>query len=265
MVAVKEFSWEEVAAPDFEHPARRAWREAVAEIAATAKQTLPDCAGRVDSAVKMVLAGDVELLPDGKARVASQSNGATTYVVCNGTCEWKDFPRAPSGWCKHKIAAGMQKRAAALAKQKLVQLDGTSNGQTEAPSQPAPSAAADTVRATEPVETPGLPEGLKPFIVTLHGKPFVQYAGLLFLAHERGLVSLKAHFISVTETLALAAAEATFADGHAYGECADSTPQNVGATVRAHFPRIALTRAKARVLRDALKIGIAALEELDGE
>src|SRR2546426_6493540 len=52
----------------------------------------------------------------------------------------------------------------------------------------------------------------------------------LFRSHERGLVSLKAHFISVTETLALAEAEATFTDGKTYGECADSTPQNVGAT-----------------------------------
>src|SRR5712691_10447557 len=57
-----------------------------------------------------------------------------------------------------------------------------------------------------------------------------RYAGLLFLAHERGLVSLKAHFISVTPELALAEAETTFADAKTYGACADSTPQNVGPT-----------------------------------
>jgi len=142
MVALKEFSWEEVAAPDFGNPARAAWRAAVAEIAAKAKQTLPECNGRVDSAVKMVLAGDVEWLPDGKAKVASQSNGTTKYVVCNGTCECRDFPKAPSGWCKHKIAAGMQKRAAALAKQKLAQLDGASTGQATPASQPTPPPAA---------------------------------------------------------------------------------------------------------------------------
>ena len=99
MVAVKEFSWEEVSSPDF--GARAAWRDAVAEIAEKAKTTLPECNDRVDSAVKIVLAGDVELFADGKARVASQSNGTTQYVVCNGTCECKDFPKAPSGWCKH--------------------------------------------------------------------------------------------------------------------------------------------------------------------
>jgi hypothetical protein len=246
-------------------PTRAAWRAAVADIAERAKQTLPQCGSRVDAAVRIVLAGDVELLPDGTARVASQSNGTTQYVVCNGTCECKDFPRAPSGWCKHKIASGLYKRAQALVQRQLAQSTGTSNGQAAAAAEPTPAQAEPPIPIAPLAEAPGLPESLKPYVVTLHGKPFVQYAGLLFLAHERGLVSLKAHFISVTSELALAAAEATFTDGKTYGECADSTPQNVGATVRAHFPRIALTKAKARVLRDALKIGIAALEELADE
>jgi hypothetical protein len=107
-----------------------------------------------------------------------------------------------------------------------------------------------------------LPDALKPHIVFLHGKPFVQYAGLLALAHERGLVSLKASFISVTAELALAEAEAVFADGKTFGECADATPQNVGPKIKAHYARMALTRSKARCLRDALNIGICALEEL---
>jgi len=133
MVAVKEISWEEASAPGFETTTRRVWREAVAEIAERAKATLPECNGRVDKAVAIVLNGDVELLEGGKAKVASQSNGTTEYVVCNGTCECKDFSRAPSGWCKHRIAAGIQKRAQALVQKKLA---GT-NGQAEAASQPA--------------------------------------------------------------------------------------------------------------------------------
>ena len=52
MVAVKEFSWEEVSAPDFENPARKAWREAVAEIADKAKAALPEAVnGRIEKAV----------------------------------------------------------------------------------------------------------------------------------------------------------------------------------------------------------------------
>ena len=103
MAIVSEYSWESDTFTHHagEHTARKEWREAVAEIAARAKQTLPDCAGRVDAAVKMVLAGDVELLDDGQFKVASQSNGQVVYHVVNGECTCKDFPKAPSNWCKH--------------------------------------------------------------------------------------------------------------------------------------------------------------------
>jgi hypothetical protein len=97
-----------------------------------------------DKAVAIVLNGDVELLADGKAKIASQSNGATQYVVCNGTCECKDFPKAPSGWCKHRIAAGMQKRATALMQKKL---SAGTNGQAKAP---RPSAQAEAPMAPLP-------------------------------------------------------------------------------------------------------------------
>lgn len=42
MGAVKEISWEEAMAPDFGTPARTAWREAVADIAAKAHDKLPE-------------------------------------------------------------------------------------------------------------------------------------------------------------------------------------------------------------------------------
>ena len=93
MVAVKEFSWEEVSSPDF--GARAAWREAVAAIAEKAKAKLPECNGRVDKAVAIVLSGDVELLADGTAKVASQSNGTTAYHVVNGHCDCRTIAKAP--------------------------------------------------------------------------------------------------------------------------------------------------------------------------
>ena len=153
MVAISTLSWEAISAPDFGNPARVAWREAVAEIADKAKATLPQCNGRVESAVKIVLAGDVELLEGGTAKVASQSNGQTVYHVVNGECTCKDYPKAPSGWCKHRIAAGMQKRATALAKHKL---EAPANGQAETPSQPAPAQphAAPAVPSTPLPEAP---------------------------------------------------------------------------------------------------------------
>ena len=74
MVAVKEFSWEEVSSPDFgSRPPHGVWQWQTSPTRRRAK--LPECNGRVDSAVKIVLAGDVELLSDGTAKVASQSNG----------------------------------------------------------------------------------------------------------------------------------------------------------------------------------------------
>src|SRR5262245_7063530 len=93
MVAVRRISWEEASAPDFEQTTRQAWRAAVVDIADKARTKLPECSGRVDSAVKLVLAGDVELLPDGTARVASQSNGTTAYHVVNGHCDCRDYEK----------------------------------------------------------------------------------------------------------------------------------------------------------------------------
>src|SRR5216683_1909580 len=90
-----------------------------------AKATLPDCVGRVDKAVAIVLNHDVELLEDGKAKVASQSNGQVVYHLVNGECTCKDYPKAPSNWCKHRIAVGLYKRATALVQRKL---NGASNG-----------------------------------------------------------------------------------------------------------------------------------------
>ena len=117
MVAVKEFSWEEVSSPDFS--ARAAWREAVAAIAEKAKAKLPECNSRVDKAVALVVAGDVELLSDGTAKVASQSNGTTAYHIVNGHCDYRDYEKAPHGFCKHRLSAAIARRAQELTKAKL--------------------------------------------------------------------------------------------------------------------------------------------------
>src|SRR5712691_7176404 len=145
MTIVAQFSWDDIASADFGNPARTAWREAVAEVAEKAKATLPECNGRVDSAVKIVLAGDVELLPDGKAKVASQSNGTTQYFVVNGECTCKDFPKAPSGWCQPRIAAGLAKRVAARVR---APLDAPATGQAAPASEPTAVQASPATPAT---------------------------------------------------------------------------------------------------------------------
>ena len=68
---------------------RAIWREVVTAVAERAKATLPECNGRVDKAVALVLNGDVDMLGDGTARVASQSNGQTIYRIVNGHCDCK--------------------------------------------------------------------------------------------------------------------------------------------------------------------------------
>src|SRR5262249_10283028 len=163
MAIVTEISWDDMwsGKPLPESPARTAYREAVAEIAEKAKQTLPDCIGRVDSAVKIVLNGDVELFPDGTAKVASQSNGTTKYFIVNGECSCKDYPKAPSNWCKHRIAAGLAKRARTLAKSKLEQFTNANNGTTQpATEPPQPETVIPPVEAptqTEQAVTPVVP------------------------------------------------------------------------------------------------------------
>jgi hypothetical protein len=141
MVAVRTITWEEASAPGFETTTRQTWREAVAEIAEKAKTKLPECAGRVDSAVKIVLAGDVELQADGTAKVASQSNGTTAYHIVNGTCDCKDFPKAPHQFCKHRLSAAIARRAQELTKAKVADTQGQP-AQPETLRAPLPEAPA---------------------------------------------------------------------------------------------------------------------------
>jgi len=125
----------------------------------------------------------------------------------------------------------------------------------------------DTEGGREPEEATDMivapPPTLAKWVKKIHGRDFVQYEGLLAMVHEHGLQELAAEFISVTPELALAAAHAFFADGKRFWDASDATPNNVHSQVKAHFPRVALTRAKARVLRDALNIGMVSVEELN--
>jgi hypothetical protein len=230
-------------APEATHTPRQAWCAKVQAIAERAKQTLPECSGRVDAAVKLVLAGDVELLPDGQARVQSQANGQMLYRLVNGTCECRDYEHAPSHWCKHRISVGLMKRA----------------GLPPAVEVPDASPHAEP-RVTEPVQ------GIDPqFVVWIQGRPFVRHVGLLKRAHECGLVSLTVAWTHNDAELSLAHAVAVFADGRRFEENGDASPQSVGKKVALHWRRCACTRASARALRLALGVDLVALEELEDE
>jgi hypothetical protein len=98
-------------------PDRQTFRALVAEIAAKAKEKLPQAVnGRIESAVKLVLAYDVTPQADGTILVGSSSDPIKTYRLVGTTCECQDFQygKAPEGWCSHRIAAGIAKRVQEL-------------------------------------------------------------------------------------------------------------------------------------------------------
>ena len=104
-----------------DNPTRQLWRNFVAEISEKAKAALPESVGRIDKAVAICLNSDIELLPEGKAKISSQSNGSTEYFVVNGECSCKDFPKAPNGFCKHRLSVAIFKRANALTQERPLQ------------------------------------------------------------------------------------------------------------------------------------------------
>lgn len=110
------------------------------------------------------------------------------------------------------------------------------------------------------------------FLIQRNGKIFVLYAGLLDLAHERGLRDLRVELVQSPSAensfVAIAKAIATVRDGDTFSifeEIGDASAANTSKAIAPHIIRMAATRAKARALRDALNIGVTALEELKGD
>ena len=106
------------------------------------------------------------------------------------------------------------------------------------------------------------------YMIERQGKKFVLYAGLLDEAHERGLRSIETELLQVPGVengeVAIARAVVRTEDGKFSG-IGDASPENVGRAIAPHIIRMAETRAKARALRDAINVGVAALEELGGD
>ena len=119
----------------------------------------------------------------------------------------------------------------------------------------------------------------KEFIVERSGKQFVLYAGLLDLAHTEGLKSIETTLVQIpaAENAFTAIATARVVMNNSTAELpsrdrvftgiGDAAPNNVGPMVKTALIRMSETRAKARALRDAVNVGLAAIEELgpDGE
>jgi len=93
----------------------------------------------------------------------------------------------------------------------------------------------------------------------------VTYAGLLSLAHDKGLKKMETALVQLPEEanghtavfLAIVETESGTYKGHG-----DASPDNVASRIIPHIIRMAETRAKARALRDAVNIGVVSIEEL---
>lgn len=105
----------------------------------------------------------------------------------------------------------------------------------------------------------------KEYIITRQGKDFVLYEGLLDEAHQQGLKRISTTLIQIPHedngNIAVVGAEVETAKG-VFAGIGDASPANVNRMIVPHLIRMAETRAKARALRDAVNIGVTAVEEL---
>jgi hypothetical protein len=100
-------------------PDREAFRQMLATLAAKTKTKIPELNGRVEKAVRLALAGDVELHADGSATVYSSSDPTRRYEIIEGTCTCRDWEKAPQHLCQHRLSAGLVRRTYALLPQEL--------------------------------------------------------------------------------------------------------------------------------------------------
>jgi hypothetical protein len=105
----------------------------------------------------------------------------------------------------------------------------------------------------------------KEYIITRQGKDFVLYEGLLDEAHQQGLCRIATTLIQIPHedngNMAVVQAEVETAKG-TFSGIGDASPSNVNRMILPHLVRMAETRAKARALRDAVNVGVTAVEEL---
>ena len=244
---------------------RQTFRDVLAQAAEQARALLPASTnGRIESAVKLVLSGDVFFCDDGTVQVGG-SDPTRYYRLVGSTCTCTDFvqEKAPQGMCKHRIAANLHKSVERVLARRA---EPETEPEPVDPEMLEASPDNDPEAGPEPQpETPEPPAAIDSrHIVTIQGKPFVKFAGLLDMAHKRGLQSLTVDWSYNDSELSLAHAVAVFPFG-TFAESGDATPANVNKKVAPHFRRCALTRAAARCLRLALGLDMVAVEELADE
>jgi hypothetical protein len=248
------------------------WMDAVNTVTTKAYESMPDDFEAVKTAYNLVFAGKVQPTGQGGFTVATDLPTGRAFWHVNGLCDCPTGGKTSGKPCPHRLAVRLYTRAQDL----LHAHSGTPPPATEAPpetSAPPPQDATPTPPAPPAASPPAPAEESTPeakprvrvperYIADIHGTKSIKFAGLLLLAHQDGLTSLKAEFTANTDTLATAHAVAIFNDGRHFEDSGDATEANVGPKVKQHFRRVALTRAKARALKDALGLDLVADVEL---
>ena len=96
-------------------------------------------------------------------------------------------------------------------------------------------------------------------------KEVATYAGLLARAHDEGLKRVETDLVQAPHpenNLTAIVRAVVETDKGVFAGIGDASPDNVNRRIVPHLIRMAETRAKARALRDAVNIGVVAMEEL---
>ncbi len=105
------------------------------------------------------------------------------------------------------------------------------------------------------------------FIITIEGKEFVTYQGLLHLAHQKSIRRIEVEILQfpdkTNDNFAICKAVVESSSGDIFTDIGDANPQNCNSKVAKHLLRMASTRSKARCLRDFTAVGITCIDELD--
>jgi hypothetical protein len=269
---ISSYSWEDNSTT-YNAPAMDAgqrWRCALSQAVEAARKRFPHSIDRIARAYALVTEGKVVLHPQAGTATVTSSDGSKAYTV-NGHCTCPDAAtRAPEGYCKHALAVAILRKATVVMKELAeatapvtVTPQPLTTEAEEAPVIDAPVIDAPVIEAEVLPYTPAAPTVPAQFVKAIKGKPFVQFAGLLHVAHQQGLLRLEERITYVTDTYVMAEAVAEFEDGRVFIGVGDSSPDNVGKEVKPHWRRLAGTRAMARALRNALCITMVAIEEIE--
>lgn len=103
-------------------------------------------------------------------------------------------------------------------------------------------------------------------IISLQGREYVTFRGLLYVAHESGLESIDVELVSWDAETRSAICRATVKGARGtFSDIGDASPSNVNKMIANACLRMASTRAQGRALRSYLGVGITSLEELPGD